>query len=381
MIPQNQKLNLSGERFIVDYMLNVSSREVQEFATNICYEQTVEFPADLVPEGDVRDKIVGRILNISKVDEYHQKVVISYAVELTGFQFVQFLNVIFGNCSLLPGVRIVGLTLPDIFLKHFKGPRFGRDGLRKLLKAEGRPLLTTAIKPQGMSSRELADQARQFALGGIDIIKDDHGLCDQEFSPFSERVRLCSEAVLEANAKTGFNSIYIPSISGPADRINEWARFAKEAGAGGLMLSAGLVGWDTLRSVAENDSIALPVISHPTFMGSFVTSPENGISHGILFGTLARMAGADLSVYPNYGGRFSFSREECDEIAAASGMELGTLNSLFPAPGGGMTIERIPEIIEFYKGEVALLVGGGLHRGEGSLKESCLNLRKLVCGN
>ena len=381
MIPQGQKLDFSGERFIVDYSLNVAPEEAESLATNICYEQTVEFPMDLVPEGDIRKKVVGRIEKIlEKVDGDHQKVSISYAVEITGFQFVQFLNVIFGNCSLFPGVRIVGLELPDIFLKTFKGPRFGRDGLRKLFGAEGRPLLTTAIKPQGMSSRELADQAGQFALGGIDIIKDDHGLCDQSFSPFSERVKLCSEAVREANEKTGFKSIYMPSISGPADMVFRWAREAKEAGAGGLMLSAGLVGWDTLKVMAEDDSVGLPLMSHPTFMGSFVTSPENGMSHGVVFGTLARLSGADLSVFPNYGGRFSFSREECMEIAHASGAPLGGLKKIFPAPGGGMTLDRIPEIIEFYRDEVALLVGGGLHRGGGNLIDRCLQLRKLVGG-
>ncbi|MBI9103853.1 MAG: ribulose 1,5-bisphosphate carboxylase large subunit [Spirochaetales bacterium] len=378
MIPQGQKLELSGERFVVDYVLKVSAEEALMMATNLCYEQTVEFPADLVPEGDIKEKIVGRIERIEEVDESHQKVSISFAVELTGFQFVQFLNVIFGNCSLFPGVRIVGLDLPEILLKHFKGPRFGREGLRELFAAEGRPLITTAIKPQGMSAGELADQTSQFALGGIDIIKDDHGLCDQPFSPFYERVKLCSEAVNEANAKTGFKSIYMPSISGPSDKILDWAHYAKEAGAGGLMLSAGLVGWDMLKRIAEDDSLGLPLMSHPSFLGSYVTSPDNGFSHGVLYGTLARMAGADLSVYPNYGGRFSFSKDECTEIARATAAELGGLNDCFPAPGGGMTLDRIPEIVDFYGGEVALLVGGGLHRGEGTLTESCLELRKLV---
>jgi len=378
MIPQGQKLDLSGERFVVDYVLNVTGVDASAMATNLCYEQTVEFPADLVPEGDISKKIVGQVEKIEPIDENHQKVSISYAVEITGFQFVQFLNNIFGNCSLFPGVRIVGLDLPEILLKHFKGPRFGRQGLRQLFGAEGRPLLTTAIKPQGMSSRELADQVSQFARGGIDIIKDDHGLCDQPFSPFYERVKLCSEAVNEANAKTGFKSIYMPSLSGPSDKIMDWAHYAKEAGAGGLMLSAGLVGWDMLKRVAEDDSLGLPLMSHPSFLGSYVTCAENGLSHGVLYGTLARMAGADLSVYPNYGGRFSFSKGECSEIARATGAGLGSLKDCFPTPGGGMTLDRIPEIVDFYDGEVALLVGGGLHRGEGSLIESCLSLRKLV---
>lgn len=378
MLPQNQVLDFSNERFIVDYLLHGSEDEARQTAENICYEQTVEFPADLVPEGDIRDKVVGQIVRFSSTDESHHIASISFAVELTGNQFVQFLNVIFGNCSLFPGVRIVHIDFPDSFLKQFTGPRYGREGLRKMLDAAGRPLLTTALKPQGLSSRDLALQASQFASGGIDIIKDDHGLCDQYFSPFDERVKYCSEAVLEANERTGRKALYMPSISGPADKIIQWAHLAKEAGAGALMLSPGLVGWDTLRVISEDDSIALPLMCHPTFLGTFVTSAENGIDHGVLFGTLARLAGADLSVFPNYGGRFSFSKDECRQIAEATAAPLGELKTIFPAPGGGMTVDRIPEIIDFYQGEVALLVGGGLHRGSDSITENSRTLREYI---
>jgi len=380
MIPENQKLPLSGDRFTVDYLLTGTEGECLKLVDSLRYEQTVEFPPDLVPPGDIRDQIVGRLESFRPSGPGKFTAGISYAVELTGFQFVQFLNVIFGNCSLFPGVRITGLELPESLLSGFEGPRFGRKGLREMFGAQGRPLLTTAIKPQGMSPRELADQTYQFALGGIDIIKDDHGLCDQPFSPFRERVELCSAAVARANRETGFRSVYMPSVNGPADQVDGWCRFAAQAGAGGLLVSPGLVGWDTLRLIAGSGGPGLPVMCHPTFLGSFVTSPDNGISHGVLFGTLSRLAGADLTVFPNYGGRFSFSREECREIADATAAPLGNLADSFPAPGGGMTSERIPEIVEFYQGEVALLVGGGLHRGEEPLPVRCLAIRKSLEG-
>ncbi len=378
MIPQGQRLEFSGELIVVEYMLHTSKKDSLSLAENICYEQTVEFPPDIVPPGDIQEKVVGKIISLEAVDASHHRALISFAVELTGFQFTQFLNVIFGNCSLFPGVRIAGLRLPDLFLDAFKGPRFGRSGLREALGVYGRPLLTTAIKPQGLSSKELAAETGQFARGGIDIIKDDHGLCDQPFSPFIERVNYCSEAVRRANSKTGFKTRYMPSLSGPADKVLDWAHKAKDAGAGGFLLSPGLVGWDMVRMIAEDDSLGLPIMCHPTFLGSFVTSPDNGISHSVIFGTLARLAGADLTVFPNYGGRFSFTREECRAIAHATEEPFGQHTAIFPAPGGGMTIERIPEIIKFYDGEVALLVGGGLHWGNTTLEKKCLALRSSL---
>ena len=88
------------------------------------------------------------------------------------------------------------------FGKHvessFRGPRFGVRGLRKLLSVKYGPLLMTALKPMGTSSDKLAEMAFAFALGGIDIIKDDHGLANQVYAPFEERVTKCAQAVRRA---------------------------------------------------------------------------------------------------------------------------------------------------------------------------------------
>jgi ribulose-bisphosphate carboxylase large chain len=76
-----------------------------------------------------------------------------------------------------------------------------------------------------------------------------------------------------------------------------------------------------------------------------------------------RLAGADIAIFPNIGGRFSFTREQCLDIATRSRKELGKLNPLTIAPAGGMTLERIPEMVEMYGKDSALLIGGALSRG------------------
>jgi ribulose-bisphosphate carboxylase large chain len=89
-----------------------------------------------------------------------------------------------------------------------------------------------------------------------------------------------------------------------------------------------------------------------------------------------RLSGADISVFPNYGGRFSFSKEECTKIADACRAKLGNIKSIFPSPGGGMTIERIPEISTFFGNDTFLLIGGALHRG--NLLDNAKSLRTYV---
>ncbi|HNX32796.1 MAG TPA: RuBisCO large subunit C-terminal-like domain-containing protein [Holophaga sp.] len=368
-------LLLSGERFRVDYRVSGTEAEARAKAEAICVEQTVEFPRELLPAGPIPDEIVGRVEAFEPEDPAAFRIRISYAVECAGGDLVQLLNVVFGNISLMPGIRVVDLDLPEAVTRWFGGPRFGREGLRELCGVRRRPLLCSALKPMGLSARDLAAQAHAFALGGIDLIKDDHGLSDQPFCRYEDRVAACAEAVARANRITGGRTLYLPHVSGPADQVFARARRAKDAGAGGLLVCPALVGFDTMRCLAEDDSLALPVMAHPAFGGSLVSAPGNGFSHGALFGALTRLAGADLSVYPNFGGRFSFSREECVEIAEATRAPLGGLAPSFPAPGGGMTTDRARDLVEVYGRDFALLIGGGLHRRGPDLAD---NVRHFV---
>ena len=359
--PELEKF-ISKERFQVLYRLTGSKDEALEKAHDIIIEQTVEFPTDLVPDGAIRDHIFGHVVEMREVSENIHEALISYAIETAGGELPQFLTLIFGNISIKPGMKIVKIEYHPFMEKMCKGPRFGIDGIRKLVNSFDRPLLCGAIKPMGLDAPSLAKMAYEFTMGGIDMIKDDHGLADQTFCRFKDRVREVSEAVNEANAKSGSKTLYAPSISGPAVEIFERAEFAKECGAGALLIAPAITGFDTMRSIAGNDSIALPVIAHPAFMGSFTVSPDSGISHYALYGTIMRMAGADGSVYPNFGGRFSFSKEECSDIQKGCTDRFGGFRSIFPMPGGGMSVERVPELKKMYGNDVMFLIGGGLFR-------------------
>jgi ribulose-bisphosphate carboxylase large chain len=144
-------IDLSGERFRVVYHLSGSETAARAQAEDLCVEQTIEFPADLVKGGDIRDHILGRIESLLPLEGERWEAMISFAIEITGFELTQLLNVVFGNFSLKPGVRVERLELPESLLSYFKGPRFGVSGLRDLLSVPQRPLFCTALKPMGLS--------------------------------------------------------------------------------------------------------------------------------------------------------------------------------------------------------------------------------------
>lgn len=373
---KSPRLNISGERFHVTYMLSTDYKDTRNRAEGMAVEQTIEFPADLIDDGDIRKEIIGRIESINKKSPGKTEVVISYAWETSANELTQLLNVIYGNISIQQGIKVRDIELPPLADRTFEGPSFGVDGLRSRHNAADRPLIASALKPMGLTASDLAGLAYEMALGGVDIIKDDHGLSSQIFSPFEERVKRCSEAVQKANNETGGSSAYYPNITAPAHLLIERARMAVEAGAGGLLFAPGLVGWDTVNWLRA-EGIRLPTMAHPTFQGTYVLHEDIGFSHAVQYGKLVRLSGADSSVFPNYGGRFSFSKEECQSIRTGCLDEFNTFKSIFPAPGGGMKLKRIQELVDFYGRDVVLLVGGDLYRG-GNISRTAEQFREAA---
>jgi len=366
-VTSSDPLGADTSRLYVRYVIE---GDVDAVAEAIRVEQTIEFPADLAPEW-IRDEVVGRV----EARGEHE-VTISYAAGVCVGGLGQLLNVLWGNISLFEGVRVVQVQLPELGSLGLRGPRFGGDGLRELLGTGSRPLLATALKPMGSSSNELAHTAGVLAGAGIDLIKDDHSLGNQPWSTWRERVARCAESVRQAAERSGTTARYLPSLNVPAHEALERAHEAKELGAGGLLVLPGISGFDTMRALADDDALALPVMSHPSMLGSHVVNAGQGLDHGILLGLVNRLAGADMAVFPNYGGRFGFSQEQCAQIRDECAAPRPGLATALPTPGGGMTLERVPEILRLFGRDVVLLIGGALHRG--GLFSNAVALREAV---
>lgn len=371
-------LDLSGNRFQVVYRLSGFGAEVGKITQEMCVEQTIEFPSELVADDDIRRHIIGQIEDITPINDTDHFVTLSFAEEVAGENFPQFFNVIFGNTSLRPNIRVEKLEISKHLASTYKGPRFGREGLRALLNIHNQPIFSTALKPIGLSAKQLAAQAGQYALGHMDIIKDDHGLANQRFAPFRERVERCIDAIEDANDKTGRRALYAPCLSAAADRMFDDAHFAKECGAGAVLIAPGLVGFNVMKALADDDAFGLPILCHPAMLGSYTATPHSGMSHYFTFGQLPRLTGADITIFTNVGGRFSFTHDQCLEIKAATDTPMHSITSSFPSPGGGMTYDNIPDIVDMYGRDVVYLIGGALHKRGPVLSDNCIELREIV---
>lgn len=346
--------------FEITYQFTVSEgEEIDKKIERICLEQSVELPRNAITE-DISEKAVGNFISKKQLSENQYEVVISWPMAIISKEITQFLNVLYGNISLQPGIQIIDAEWTALKSTIFEGPAFGISEIRNKYEIQGRPLSATALKPMGSSPAELADRCYQFASNGIDIIKDDHGLTNQKFAPFTERIEACISAIQKAAQKSGRRSHYYPNITAfTTDAIDRY-RQAAEFGADGVLLCPHITGLETMHRLAHLD-VNLPIIAHPAFSGQLTTHETRGFSPDFLYGKLWRALGADFVVYPNKGGRFSFSADECKAInTAAQNLEL-PFKSSFPMPGGGIKIEELEKWVEEYGTDMAFLIGGSLY--------------------
>ncbi len=366
-------------RFAVSYRIFAPSMaEARDRARAIALEQTVEVPAEIVPKGYIADEIVGQIDEIGTEAPGQFRARISYSPDSVGTEITQLFNVIFGNSSIQRGLRVVGFDPGAEIARRFGGPRFGIAGIRERTGRERGGLIAPVLKPMGLTADALARIAYLCAKGGADIIKEDHGLADQPMAPFRERVEKITAAVARANAETGGRAQYFPNLAGRTESLDGNLRFARDAGVNGILVIPGLLGFGLVDRIARDDSLALPVMTHPAFLGPFVLSPDTGFDHGMIFGTLQRLAGADISVFPNVGGRFGFSADDCGQIAAACRATDGPGRAILPSPGGGMSVARAADMAAMYGQDVVYLLGGSLLAQGEAVGEAVTTMRRAL---
>jgi ribulose-bisphosphate carboxylase large chain len=312
----------------------------ERFAAHLAREQTVECAEGSSPAG-AEERTLARVEAVRRLaapGERYEATLAFPAGALGDGDLLQAVNALFGNAALRPGVAWVGAEWSPELLAGFPGPRHGVAGLRALCGVPTRPLLAVALKPLGATPAELARRAAEAALGGADLIKDDHGLADQPAAPFRERVLAVSEAIARARRALGGRALYVPNLTGPVDRLADRLDDLAAAGVRAALVAPMLLGLDTVRALAASSGLAL--LAHPALAGAFLGG-ERGIAPELLAGDLFRLAGADAVLFPAAPSRFAVSARDVDALAARLARPWGEIAPAFLALGGGFDADRL----------------------------------------
>ena len=349
-------------RFAAIYRIRSDAGAIEARAQAIAVEQSVEMPLTAIAEPEILRDIVGQVEHIEHRGSDVFDVRIALASATIGNDAGQLLNMLFGNTSLHDDVVLLDADIPPDLAAAFGGPRHGIDGLRRRVGAFSRALTCSALKPQGVPPVRLAQLAEQFARGGIDFIKDDHGLANQAYSSFAERVA----AVAGAIGRT-----YVPSLSGDLDAMRGQIDTACRHGVDTVLIAPMIAGWATMQAlVRQYPDVAF--IAHPSMGGAARIVPD------LLIGKLFRLLGADAVIFPNHGGRFGYSPETCLRLAENARASWRGLRPSVPVAAGGMTLERVSEMLDFYGPDAMLLIGGSLLAARERLTEESAAFARAV---
>jgi ribulose-bisphosphate carboxylase large chain len=364
----------SSEFLTAIYEVDGPKAKARATAERIGLDQTIEGDASLLAPS-LQPQIVGRLEHLRQTTGGRYEVTIQYPGDLFGGDCSDLLNLLFGTSSLRGDVTLSSFMMTDGLLSLWRGPRFGIDGLRRAVDVLHRPLLCAVLKPLGCSAQELAELAAQYVESGVDIIKDDQGLVDQPWCPFEERVARCAEAIGKASSKRGRPCLYFAHISGSLDVMRRRASRAKALGATGLMVAPGLTGFDALRVLSSDETVAIPIACHPSMLGTLLDRGRGGLSPQVGYGLLPRLVGSDLSIYPAFGSDYPLSQGDCRSVADSCRQSWGHIKLTMPAVGGRVGPERIPMLGLTLSRDVVFVLGSRIQLHSGGIVasiEECL---------
>ena len=227
--------------------------------------------------------------------QYDQAIVkVSWSVENFGYNLPVLISTLQGNLYELrqfTGLKLMDIDFPDSYIQHYRGPKFGIKGSRKLTSVDGRPLIGTIIKPSiGLTPQQTAGIVQTLGAAGIDFIKDDELLSSSANSFFEERVQEVMKVINALADKSGKKIMYAFNISGEMDEMLH--RYETIVNAGGIcaMISLNSVGISGVKKICDIGELAIH--GHRNGWGMLTRHPLLGIDFSA-YQKLWRLAGVD----------------------------------------------------------------------------------------
>jgi ribulose-bisphosphate carboxylase large chain len=260
----------------------------------------------------------------------------------------------------LRNLRLNDIVLPRKFVKSFDGPRYGIEGVRKVLDVEDRPLVGAIIKPKlGLRTEHHAKVAYNAWVGGCDIVKDDENLANQSFNQFTKRTRATLNMRNIAERDTRERKAYLPNITADTDKMIRRAKYVRESGGRYAMVDVLTVGWAAVQTIREN-SFGLIIHAHRAMHAAITKNKKHGISMKV-FAKLLRLVGVDQLHVGTAVGKMNESREEVLENVAALKERAFGLKKVMPVASGGLHPLLMPKLVEIFGKDLIIQMGGGIH--------------------
>ncbi len=315
---------------------------------------------------------------IFEFDEKTNICKISYPLDLFEINSIpQLMSSIGGNVfgmKAVDGLRLEDIDFPDKMIKSFKGPLYGVQGVRKLLKVKKRPLVGTIVKPKvGLTPKEHAKVAYNAWLGGCDIVKDDENLTNQPFNKFNSRIKETLKLRDKVEKETGEKKVYMANITAEIDEMRKRAEWVKDHGGEYVMVDIHSIGWSGLQTV-RNYNLKPVLHAHRAGHAAFTRNKNHGISM-LVIAKLCRLIGMDQLHVGAIVGKMEGSKKEVQLIGEniehrivqenkkhhVLAEDWKHLKPMFAVCSGGVHPGVVPPLMKAMGNDIIIQMGGGIH--------------------
>lgn len=313
------------------------------------------------------------------IDNNNQIIKIAYTEDLFEADNIpQILSAVAGNIfgmKTLNNLRLLDISFPKNIVNKYKGPKYGINGIRKLLNIEKRPLLGTIVKPKvGLNEREHAKVCQEAWLGGLDIVKDDENLTNMTFNKFDKRTEETLKLRDVVEKETGEKKIYMPNITAKLSIMKKRADIVKDNGGEYVMIDVFTIGFSALQEIRDYiEEIDLVIHAHRAMHAAFTRNKTHGITM-LALAKIMRLIGMDQLHTGTIIGKMEGDKQEVLETnkMITQSKVLGNNKTLLdqewlnikptlPVASGGLSPLHVPELIEILGKDTVFQFGGGCH--------------------
>jgi ribulose-bisphosphate carboxylase large chain len=306
---------------------------------------------------------------------------IAYPVELfESGNLPNILSSVAGNVFGLKAIRnlrLEDIQLPKSLVRSFKGPKYGIQGIREILKVPDRPLLGTIIKPKlGLKTQDHAKVAYEAWSGGCDIVKDDENLSSQSFNQFEDRAVKTLDVRDRAEDETRERKAYMINVTAETEEMIKRAAFVEDQGGDYMMVDILTCGWSALQTLRNRD-FNLVIHAHRAGHATVTRNPTHGISM-LVISKLVRVLGLDQLHVGAAVGKMSEKKEEVLKNCDALKKEMYELKPSLPVASGGLHPALVPQLISIFGVDFVIQAGGGIHGHPGGTRSGARAMRQAI---
>jgi len=327
---------------------------------------------------------------------------IAYPIEhFDGKNILQFQASVLGNIFGLKELQelyVFDISFPKRYQKQFTGPKFGLEGIRRIVGTEKsrRPHIGTIVKPKvGLAPKEWADVAYEAYVGGLDLVKDDENLVDQDFCKWKERLHEVVKTIERAGKETNQNHIYSSNITDRYSRMVERLEYLHEMGLQKnviVMLDAYVIGMSALQEILElTKRYGFATHGHRAGFAA-----ANRGTYGINFQVYEkfyRLLGIDQLHIGTGVGKMEGSllmikrlhdiaeEKKLEEKIYLGSLEMEFYDSISPMlsiASGGLDAGKVDALIALHGFNTNIQAGAGVHGHPGGTRKGAISMRQAV---